>query len=162
MFNALRQGSPLYVMDKGNLTLKVGSVESVSQPTGFGNMPWMQGLPGQTIDVTVRFEDGSNCEFKQLQPNLASAVYGNVVVTETRELMAQEVDNMTRQSKAVIESVPYHNKVVASCDEMKALLSPQFAKEKETDKRLLTLERGMGDIKEVLDKIAKGMSPAKS
>lgn len=151
MFGALRQGSTLYVMDKGNLTLNVGTVDSMTQPT-FGNMQWMQTIPGQTIDVVIKMEDGTKSEFKQLQPNTAIATYGNVIVAETRELMAQEVENMQRQSKSVLDSVGYHQKVLTACDEMKAVLSPQFAKEKETDQRLKSLERGLGDIKELLTK----------
>lgn len=151
MFGALRQGSTLYVMDKGNLTLSVGTVETLTQPT-FGNMQWMQQIPGQTMDVTAKMEDGTTTKFEKLQSNTAVAVIGNVVVTETKELMAQEVDAMMRQSKAVLESVGYHQKVLTACEDMKAVLSPQFAKEKETDQRLTSLERGLGDIKELLTK----------
>ncbi len=159
MFSALRQGSPLYILDKGNLTLKVGNVESTTMPTGMNNLPWLQ--MQQPMDATVRYEDGTTNEFKQLQPNTAVAVYGNVVVTETKELMAQEVESMARQSKQVLDSTAYHQKVMEACEGMKALLSPQFAKEKETEMRLTSLEQGLGDIKELLVKMSGGVSSAK-
>lgn len=148
MFSALRQGSPIYVLDKGNLTLRVGSVESTTMPVGLNNMPWMQ----QPFDAVVKYDDGSTNEFKQLQPNLSVGMYGNVVVTETKELMAQEVEQMQRQSKQILDSVDFHKKVLTTCEEMMKSLSPQFAKEKETDDRLNSLEKGLGDIKSMLAK----------
>ena len=169
MFNALRQGSSIFVMDKGNLSLKVGVVDSVTQPTGYNSMPWLQNMPGQTIDVSVKFDDGTSNEFKQMQPNAATAVYGNVIVTETRELMAQEVENMARQSKAVLDTVDYHQKVLKECDGMLAKLSPSFAKEKETDARLNALEQsisqlngGIINITDMLSKMQGTASASKS
>lgn len=160
MFSALRQGSPIWVLDKSNLTLQLGSVASLTQPTGYNNMPWMQPLPGQTIDISVTMEDGTTSEFRQLQPNMSLAQYGNVLVAETSEIMAREIENLDRQSLSVIESVPFHNKARKSYDEMKKKLSPSYAKEKVTDDRLTKLEQsnaqmaqGISSIQEMLVKM---------
>lgn len=158
MFSALRQGSPLYVMDKSNLTLRVGSVVSVPQQTSYQFMPNLA-VP---FNATVKFEDGSTSEFQQLQPNSSVAVYGNVVVTETREQMIQEVEQMVRQSKSVLDSVSYHEKVLSSCDDMMKVLSPAFAKEKDTEARLNLLEQGVGDIKKMLMSMSGNNSSGKS
>ncbi len=147
-------------MDKSNLILKVGSVVSVPQQTSYSN-PYLSSLPMMPFNVTVKFEDGSQSEFQQLQPNSSAAVYGNVVVAETREQMIQEVEQMVRQSKAVLDSVDYHKKVIGSCDEMMKLLSPAFAKEKDTEHRLDTLEQGLGDIKRMLQSMSGTASPGK-
>lgn len=163
MFGALRQGSVIYVLDKQNgPTLRIGSVMSVTQPTGYNSMPWLQNMPGQTIDALVKFEDGTQEEYKQLQANLAIAVYGNVVVAETRELMTQEVDNMARNSKNLLDTVDYHKNVLVKCEEMMKRLSPSFAKDKETDERLTTLERGLGDIKQMLTEMSGRNSSVKT
>lgn len=113
------------------------------------------------FNATVKFEDGSQSEFQQLQPNSSVALYGNVVVAETKELMMQEVEQMVRQSKSVLDSMDYHKKVVSSCDDMMRLLSPTFAKEKDTEHRLDTLEQGLGDIKKMLLNMSETSSSGK-
>lgn len=163
MFGALRQGSAFFVLDKQNgPTLRIGSVVSVTQPTGYNSMPWLQNMPGQTVDALVKFDDGTQEEYKQLQANQAIAVYGNVVVAETRELMTQEVDNMARSSKNLLDTVDYHRGVLVKCEEMMRRLSPSFAKDKETDERLNTLERGLGDIKQMLAEMSGHASSVKT
>lgn len=151
MFQALRQGSPIWVMDKSNLSLQVCTVESVTQPTSYNQLAWMQqAMPGQTMDVKVVMEDGTTSEFKQLQPTSVVAQYGNVIVSETQEAMAREIDTLDRQSAAVIDSVTYHQRARTAYEEMKRKLSPTYAKQRDTEDRLHTLENDMGDIKTML------------
>jgi hypothetical protein len=45
--------------------------------------------------------------------------------------MCQEVDTMLRTSKQIIDSVPYHEKVIGSCEVMLKELNPQFAQQKD-------------------------------
>lgn len=159
MFGALRQGSPLFVLDKQNgPTLKIGNIVSVTQPTGFNTMPWVQNMPGQTVDAVVRFEDGTQNEYQKLQTNLSVAVYGNTVVTETRELMQQEVESMARNAKAALETVDYNKGVLVACEDMMKKLSPSFAKERELEERLGSLELGFQDIKEIKSILAQMMA----
>lgn len=160
MFGALRQGSMIYILEKQNvLGLKIGRIETTTQPTGYGMGPYGQPTFGQTLDITVKYDDGTTDEFKQLQANGSVAMYGNVVVAETRELMLQEIESMERESKKIIESIPYHEGVLKSVGEMKASLSPEYAKEVETDKRLVSLEQGLGSIqqdqKTILDMLSR-------
>ncbi len=147
-------------MDKSNLTLKVGSVVTLPQQTSYNN-PYMASLM-IPFSATVKFDDGTQSEFQQLQPSSSVAVYGNVVVTETKEQMMQEVDQMLRQSKSVLDSIGYHKKVLTACDDMMKILSPAFAKEKNTEERLDSLEQGMGDIKKMLMSMSGNNSSNKS
>lgn len=165
MFGALRQGSVIYILEKQNaLALKIGRVETTTQPTGYNMIPYGQQTFGQTMDITVKYDDGTTDEFKQLQANGSVAMYGNVVVTETRELMLQEIESMERESKKVIDSIPYHENVLKSVGDMKVSLSPEYAKEVETDKRLHTLEQGLGSIqqdqKAILDMLSRLNAPS--
>lgn len=156
MFSALRQGSPLWVLDKSNLTLQMGSVVSFTQPAGY-NMPWIN-LPGQTMDITVKMEDGTNSEFKQLQSSLSIAQYGNVLVCESSEAMAKEIENLDAQSKSVIESVPYHRKAREAYEMMKKKLSPAYAKERMTDDRLTRLEQSNEQLAKSNEQMANGIN----
>ena len=140
MFSALRQNSTLYVLDKNNEpALKMASVMSVSAPLQKFNT-YNPLNPETTVDVSVKFDDGTTMDFKQLPSNLSIANFGTTILTETREQMAGEVETMLRTSRGIIESVPYHQKVISICDEMLARLNPQIAEKKQTEERLNKIE----------------------
>ena len=153
MFGALRQGCNIFVLDKKDTpNLKIGRIETTTQPTGYNMIPYPQTI-GQTIDMVVKYDNGTTDEFKQMQTQNSVAYYGNVVVTETSELMLQEIDAMERESKKIIESMPYHQSVLKSVEEMKLALSPEYAKNVETENRLTTLEQGQRTIIDMLSKL---------
>ena len=83
--------------------------------------------------------------------NIANS--GNVVVSDSKEAMSAEVEGLLRTSRQIIESVPYHEKVITSCDVMLRELNPQFAKEKEQEEKIGMLEERMGNIDDKLNKM---------
>ena len=155
MFSALRQGATIYVLYKDNLSLKVGSVSTMTQPTFNQYLP---NMPLQPMDVTVKFDDGTSNEFKQLQPNSSVATYGNVVVAETKELMMQEVEQMARSAKAQIDNMPYHQKVLEASRNMLAELNPAIAKEQQTEREIVKLKNDIGELKDLILKMSRSGS----
>ena len=67
--------------------------------------------------------------------------------------MSAEVDAMLRQSKAILESVDYHERVVKSCEGMLQQLNPQIAKEKEQTEKINKLEGKVSGIEGKIDKM---------
>ena len=163
MFGALTQGSSLYVLDKTGDEPKM-NMATITAKTELPLSPtlWGQSLPNQTVDITVSFADGTTNTFQKLPANGTFYVYEKAVVTETREQMQVHVENAIRQSKAVIESIDYHRRSIDAYEEMLKQLSPSFAKEKETDDRLSAVEKGLGDIKNLLVQMASNSSSAKT
>ncbi len=109
-------------------------------------------------------------EFKQLPANLSIANFGSsgVVVSESREAMNAEVEAMLRTSEQVLESIPYHESVIASCDDMLKVLNPQLAKEKAQEEKIGALEQKVSgiegtltDIREMLSKALNGSGNSK-
>lgn len=156
MFSGLRQNSLFYILDKGeDLTLKIGNVVSVSNPQPKynsypNNQPFAQ--PDTVVDVKVKVGE-ETLDFKQLPSNLSIANFGqnNVVVSESKEAMSAEVESMLRTSRGILDSIPYHEKVIQSCDIMMRELNPQFAKEKEQEEKIGALEIKMGNIEGTLN-----------
>lgn len=129
MFSALRQNSIVYILNKQDTpVLKKGIVVSVTAPKartqGFYSNPL-----DMVVDINIKVNDTQET-LKNIPANLSIANDGNMVVSETREAMSSEVDSMLSMSKQVLDSVPYHNRVIKACDEMLKELNPQFAKEK--------------------------------
>lgn len=149
MFSALRQGSVVYILEKGeNPVLKVGQVVSITQPNYSSNFL----MNGSTIDINVKINN-QNMDFKNVPSSQSVANYNNAIITETKELMSNEVDNMLQSSRSIVDSVTYHNNIITSCENILKELNPRFAKEKERDEDINNLKDKMGGIESKMDKI---------
>lgn len=159
MFQGLRTNSLFYVLDKGeNPSLRIGQVVSVSNPQtkypSFNNGFTPQ--PMETVvDVKVKIGD-EEVDFKQLPANGQIANEKYLVVSDSKDAMSAEVDAMLRQSRAILESVDYHEKVVKSCEGMLLQLNPQIAKDKEQAEKISKLEGKVDGMEGTLSEI-KGM-----
>lgn len=161
MFSSSRQGGFIYVLSKGERpTVKIGQIESVSSPvpkypTYNPSVPYSP-QPEMLIDIKVRCGE-EVLDFQKLPANGEMFAYPNVIVSEKKEAIISEVEAMMQTSKQIVESVPYHNSVIESCDSILKELNPQFAKEKQQEDRINSLEQevksvkdGLGDIKSLL------------
>ena len=152
MFSALRQSGTVYILTKGDTpTLKTGVVQSVSSPvTKFGT----QLMPGQfqqdtVVDLTVKVGD-ELLTFKQIPSSSVIEPGGNTVVSESREAMVAEVENMIRTSKEVLGSVDYHKNALEACESIMCTLNPRLAEEKEQREKIEALERKLGGIEDTV------------
>ena len=164
MFSGVRQNTPFYILEKGeDISLKIGQVVSVSNPqpkyNQFGTAPTFTAQPEMVVDVKVKVGEDA-MEFKQLNANMNIANSGNVVVSDSKEAMSAEVEGLLRTSKQIIESVPFHEKVITSCDAMLRDLNPAFAKEKEQEEKMSMLEGEVTGIKETLGEMMNMLSSA--
>ena len=161
MFSSSRQGGFIYVLSKGERpTVKIGQIESVSSPvpkypTYNPSVPYSP-QPEMLIDIKVRCGE-EVLDFQKLPANGEMFAYPNVIVSEKKETIISEVEAMMQTSKQIVESVSYHNSVIESCDSILKELNPQFAKEKQQEDRINSLELevksvkdGLGDIKSLL------------
>ena len=162
MFSALRQSGTVYILTKGDTpALKTGVVQSVSSPvTKFGT----QLMPGQfqqdtVVDLTVKVGD-ELLTFKQIPSASVIATCGGAVVSESRDAMVAEVENMMRTSKEVLESVDYHRNALEACESIMCSLNPRLAEEKEQKVKIETLERKIGGIEASLENMTEMLSKA--
>ena len=163
MFQSLRQNSLFYVLEKNDdIKLKVGQVVNVSNPqpkySQFQtSMPYNQ--QEMVVDVKVKLGD-ETVEFKQLPATLSISDNNSVVVSESKEAMSAEVEAMLRASNNILESIPYHQKVISNCDIILRELNPQFAKEKEQEEKINALEGKMEGIEGTLNQMMSLLSEA--
>lgn len=163
MFSSLRQGSLFYILEKSDSPkLRVGNVIGVGNPTPKYNTSF---IPNQNqfetiVDVVVKVGD-EELKFEKLPSHLSIANFQNgVVVSESKEAMNAEVEAMLRTSRGIIESVPFHEKVVEGCDVILRELNPQFAKEKEQEEKIVMLEQKMDGMGETLSNISRMLNEA--
>ena len=169
MFQGSRQGNLFYILEKGDeLKLKVGQVVSVSNPQpkyGQFNTPTFGTQPEMTVDIRVKVDD-ETMDFKQLSANASIANSGNVVVSDSKDAMSAEVEGLLRTSKAILESVPYHEKMLGACDNILRDLNPSFKKEKEQEEKIGALEEKMvgieGTLNDMMSMLSNALGQSKS
>ena len=122
MFSALRQGAPLYILEKGETpNIKIGQVESVTQPrpkyATYNPAVGINGNMETIVDITVKI-NGDKKEYIGIPSNLSIHGYGDIVISESRDAMISVVDGMLQSSQSIIDSIEYHKKMVTACEEM--------------------------------------------
>ena len=169
MFQGIRQNGLFYILEKGeDLKLRVGQVVSVSNPQpkygqfgaqSFGSQPEM------TVDVRVKVDE-ETMDFKQLNANASIANSGNVVVSDSKDAMSAEVEGLLRTSKGILDSIPYHEKMLVSCDAILRDLNPSFKKEKEQEEKIGALEEKMvgieGTLNDMMSMLSNALGTSKS
>lgn len=154
MFSALKQGSQIYILNKKDgLNLSIGEVISVTAPTNYTTFN-PNNYMDTKVDINIKV-DGSNIELKQLGSNLSIATdpISGTIISETKELMSLEVDNIVQSSKRILENIPYHKKVINNGEDILKKLNPRYAKEQERDEDISNLKAKVGGMESKLDKI---------
>lgn len=152
MFQNLRPNSQLYILHKENSPfIEYGSVINVSAPhpkypmnPPIGQMPTME----MVVDVSVNI-NGQNTNFQNLPAGMEIADFGqngNIVISCSRDAMNNEVAMMKQKSIELLNSVEYHQNVIASCDKMLNLLNPEFAAKQQQDKEIADLKGQMAEM----------------
>lgn len=151
MFSTLTNGSQIYMLDKGeHLTLKIGQIQTKTVPKPVIGEPF--GSLNSTVDIVVNAE-GETIKLGNVPGGMSVAHMNNLILTESREGMMQEVENMQRTSQQLLDNIDYHQRVVEECGALMKTLSPQYAKDVATSEKISALEKGMGDLKAMMEKL---------
>ena len=157
MFSALRQGAPLYILEKGETpNIKIGQVESVTQPrpkyATYNPAVGINGNMETIVDITVKI-NGDKKEYIGIPSNLSIHGYGDIVISESRDAMISEVDGMLQSSQSIIDSIEYHKKMIVSCEEMLKQLNPAYAKEQERDGAIDSLKNEVETLRKEISRV---------
>ena len=117
------------------------------------------GQPEMVVDVKVKVDE-EILEFKQLNANASIANSGSVIVSDSKEAMSAEVEGLLHTSRGILDSVSYHERVLASCDGILRELNPSFKKEKEQEEKIGMLEEKMVGIEGTLTNMMSMLSSA--
>ncbi|MBR1792108.1 MAG: hypothetical protein IJ764_00500 [Bacteroidales bacterium] len=158
MFGTLKPGSHLYVLNKGeNPSLSIGQVLTVSSPR-----PKMaQGqfinpvMPmEQVMDFTVKVDDDTKT-FTGVSPSATTldTGTGGYFVSEDRASVSAEVDAFAAISQSILNSTPYHRKVVERCKQMAVELNPSLQKEAERDQEIVSMKKEIEEMRSSIGEV---------
>ena len=118
-------------------------------------MPYPQ--PVQVIDFVVNI-NGQNVNLQEIpaNANIADDIKTGMLITGSRDEMNTEVLTMKQKSEDVLKSVEYHQNFLRVCDQMLAMLNPEFAAKQEIsalkgqmsnmDKNMQEMSKNMADL----------------
>lgn len=156
MFSALNQGSIIYILDKTERPkFKVGEIISISQPKVDYNSTGQFGqYQATTVDIKVNI-NGNTYEYNSIPSSYSVITYNNgkITLSETKQGLQSEVESILQNSKQIVERIDTYKQNIVDCESILKELNPQFAKDKERDERLNSLEERFGGVEDRLDKI---------
>ena len=158
MFSALNQGSFVYILDKTKgIKFKIGEVIGTANPNQ-NNYPVNQ-IPNQPINLKVKVED-TVYDFNAISSSASLVTYdnGKFVISETKQGLQSEVYAILQNRKNIIENIPQYKNDIVECEAALKDLDPEFAKDKERDKRIDSLSTQVTNMQSTLDKIVNLIS----
>ena len=159
MFSSLQQGSLIYILDKTEAPkLKIGEVVSVSAPR---MNSFMNNNFGSTMCVDLKVNvDGSVYDYNSIPSSYSIVSYNNgkITLSETKQGLQSEVETIISNSKQVLKNIDTYKQNITEGEKILKELSPQFAKDKERDDRLDTLESKFEGVENKIDKILTALT----
>lgn len=147
MFSSLQQGNIVYILDKSERPkLKYGEVIGVSSPK-------FQTI-GSVVDLKINVE-GSTQDYSNIPSTNSIVSYNNgkLIISETKQGLQSDVESTLQNSKQIVSNIEMYKQNIIDCEEILKELNPQFAKDKERDDRLNTLELKFEGVESKIDKL---------
>ena len=156
MFQNLRANSQIFILHKdAKPYIEVASVAGVSMPKpkypltapSLGQIPQVE----MVVDLNVNV-NGQGTVFQGLPAGAEIADFGqngNIVISCSREAMNSEIASMKQRSQEIINSVSYHQGVIAGCDEMLNSLNPEYAEKARQEQEIADLKKQMTSLMEM-------------
>lgn len=161
MFKDLKPGLSMLILDKSATPLKchTGKVVKVSMPRvelpkADSPMPFPAfQMQDRVVDLTVEY-DGKTNTF--VVPENSNVAYGDAVtIACSDEPIVSEVKSRMKESADIVDSYEYHKANIEECKSILATLSPQYADNQHTEKRMSAIEDDLADIKDMIRSLMK-------
>lgn len=156
MFQNIRKGATLYVLNKQDATLEVGEVTNVTPPQAVYNTQYQGAFnpPKMYVDIEINVE-GKIINLQKLTADATIDDKNGIIVAESRDAILNEIEVLAKNSQRIIESCDYHNEIVNKCRALVAELNPQLKREAEQAREINDLRQQLSDIKGMLADVLK-------
>lgn len=144
IFRDIKQGYPVYILNKRELTISQGKVASAGFPRLDTNP--MTGKTEMVVDVTV--DDGSGKTGSYVIPEGLSVTYaGDLVLSPEKSGLSGEVEAMKSAAEQALASVDRQREIVDKAGALLSELNPAYREKAENDRRFDALEGSVGELK---------------
>lgn len=146
MFKDLRQGTPIYIIHKGeNPICRIGSVISVTKPMPLYQNQFNQSFQQEmVVDIEVKIGD-EKVIFTKLKADGVIADKGlengtQIFLSWNKDAINTEIESLLRYSREIIDSISFHKSAISGYEKILLGLNPSFAKEKQQEEEILSLK----------------------
>lgn len=144
IFRDIKQGYPVYILNKRELTISQGKVASAGFPRLDTNP--MTGKTEMVVDVTV--DDGSGKTGSYVIPEGLSVTYaGDLILSTEKSGLSGEVEAMKSAAEQALASVDRQREIVDKAGALLSELNPAYREKAENDRRFDALEGSVGELK---------------
>ena len=144
IFRDIKQGYPVYILNKRELTISQGKVASAGFPRLDTNP--MTGKTEMVVDVSV--DDGSGKTGSYVIPEGLSVTYaGDLVLSTEKSGLSGEVEAMRSAAEQALASVDRQREIVDKAGALLSELNPAYREKAENDRRFDALEGSVGELK---------------
>lgn len=165
MFGALKTGSLIYVLYKGDAPyLKMG--ELVANPVLRPKQnPQLMPNPlqfEQVLDLVVKVGDDTK-NFTNVPPNASFCDAGSgYIISDDKNEITNEVEKFGAYSQNILNAIPFHKKVVSSVKQMMIDLNPSLQKEAQRDDEMSKMKSEMTELRNTVGELANLLKGALS
>lgn len=151
MFQSVRPNSPIYVLHKGdNPRLETGYVANQPLAKPKYPMPRVYGQPQEMIvDLVIKLNDNT-INMNSIPANLDIAdSYSNgenLVISDSREAMNSEILSLKQKSVDLLNSVNYHQALIAQYDKILSDFNPEMAEKQAQQQEISELRTQMNEM----------------
>lgn len=146
-FRDIKQGYPVYILDRQKFEVAQGKVTSAGFPRLESNPA--AGKTQMVVDVVIDGGDGRTASY--VIPEALSVTYaGDLVLSTERAGLVGEVEAMASEARKALSMAERHRAVVDKAPELLAELDTEHKAARETDRRLTALEGTLGEMREMM------------
>ena len=151
-FQNLRNGNTIYILHRTESPkLEIGKVTNVSPP-----IPKYGGQFNEMIvDITADV-NGTTINFQKVPAMLdITDIGGNSVISCSKGAINDEVRAFKQRSEDILNSMDYHQSVIAGCDDIIKVLNPEIAEKEEREKETQELKNEISSLKSMFGEFMK-------
>ncbi len=162
MFSELNQGSPIYIIDKTDeLKYKTGEITNISYSSNYfgGTFGTPSFTPSGNMTIKVKL-DNNIIDYPEIPRNNTSMSYnnGDIIVCDSTQSVVKELENVLQQTKQILADHSKYEQIVIDCENLLKDINPSFAKDKERDDRINSLDSKVTNMEGKLDQILNVLS----
>lgn len=161
LFRDVKQGYPVYVLDKSSLVASTGKAVHVSNPHFQNTNPSTPFNPSAQMYVDITVETDGKTQTYTIPESLAVTYAGMTVLSTDRDGIIREVEALKSQNEEVLHNIEKNKSTIESCNKILTEWNPTFAERKKQDARIDGLEKEVHELGDAIRNFLNKMSNEK-
>jgi len=159
-FKDIKQGQPVFILDKANMELKQGKVINnafhLDTNNNLNGNVFTQQSNIMCRDITIEVNGTSSIYV--IPEQLETTKAGNTVLSTSQDALIKELNTTCEDAKEKLANRDYYQMIVDKTPELLVKLNPALKKEQETETRLKAVEGSVSEIKDLVKTLVDKLS----